>query len=81
MLRLLLDATESITAINCHINGDLLTVGLLGIQELSAESIKLIDKETGDHYTVALPTELINQPIYLVGEDVPLTIISSTRHE
>ena len=79
MLRFLLDGEETLTAIDCQIDGNQLTVRLLGIQELSPEIIELIDKDTGDHFTILLPSELVNQPIYLVGENIPLTIISRTN--
>jgi hypothetical protein len=75
----LISADESAVAIDCRRLDDCLIAGLLGIQELVQPPVELIDKETGDRYTVALPPELVNQPIYLVGENIPLTIISRTN--
>jgi hypothetical protein len=64
-----------VVAINCHVKGSELEVGLIVVSP-SAESIQqLVDQDTGVKYTIALPNELTEQSLPSALNNLLLPIV------
>jgi hypothetical protein len=79
-MHLLLSPDRNVVAVDCHQTGQELIVGLIGISEKTPSTIELIDQDTGDRYQVTLPDDAANQPVYLIGEGLSLTITTTATN-
>jgi hypothetical protein len=76
VIRSLVSTEDGFAAIN--INDDLVNGGAIasiaGVGVGVSSTIEAIDTTTGNKYSVVIPDEMSNSPIYLVGTDIPLKI-------
>jgi hypothetical protein len=79
-MNLLMSPDRTVCCVDCRLSGQELVVGLIGISEKTPALIELIDQDSGDRYQATLPADAANQPVYLIGEGLSLTITTTTTN-
>jgi hypothetical protein len=74
-----LQTDNGTTAINAHIDGAFLGVGLIAVIPGTSNPIALKDMDTGILYKVELPSELLGNPLIVTGLEVKLPIIEISQ--
>lgn len=70
----ILRSGDDFVAINVSNNGGESIAAMIGINSNLGKTFKAIDLDSNIEYKVEVPDELVNSPIYLVGQDIPLKI-------